>query len=585
MSGYVGTCYNVCQMDADGPPLLTTKLNRPPATGDLIERPRLTELLDHSLQQGPLTIVCASAGFGKTTLVSAWIRSLTESDPPVPVAWLSLDESDSDLVVFLRYVVAAIRTVFPESCPETLTLLQGSERAALMPLVIALSNDIERLPARFVLVLDDYHAIRDNVVHDFLSELFRHWPQHLHLVLISRRSLPLPLGKLRAQGQVTEIRTRDLRFTPEESAAFLNRVLASSLSPSTIAFLDERLEGWIAGLRLATLSLSRGANAESELNELSGTQFEIADYLMDEVLAYQTPVIFRFLLVTSLLNRFCVPLCESVLSADSEVLPGDAAACIQWLEQNNLFVIPLDRNGQWYRYHHLFQELLQRRLAAVVDPEQVTEIHRRAAAWFAEQDLVDEALHHALAIYDLGLAAQLMVAGLRDALNRDDRSTLERWLRLLPDDFIDGHPWLLMIKALVFQISWQPAALWNLLDQIEALLDAAGESAPHAGELQDLPVLRGMIAALRAQQAFGDNQAECAVAYAEQALALLPKRWSFPRGGGDHQLGFRHARHGPGRRRAARADRRIRVTARKRRRVLAAPSFYDLLQRDRIRRS
>ena len=301
-------------------PLLFTKLNRPPVPADWVDRPRLIEQLNHSLQQGPLTLVCASAGFGKTTLVSSWIEGLVAGrggvTPPLPAAWLSLDESDSDLVVFLRYFVAAIRTVFPESCAETLALLRAPNPAAQAPLVVALGNELERLPARMVLVLDDYYVMHDEAVHDFLSQLMRHWPQRLHLVLISRSSPPWPLANLRAKGQVAEIRTRDLRFTPDEAAAFLDKVLAAPLSQSALALLDQRLEGWIAGLRLVTLSLCGRANAESELAGLSGTHVELADYLVDEVVSCQTPAILRFLLATSILDRFCAALCEYVLGSD-----------------------------------------------------------------------------------------------------------------------------------------------------------------------------------------------------------------------------------------------------------------------------
>jgi len=549
--------------------LLLTKLHRPPVTGDRVDRSRLIEQLNRGLQQGPLTLVSAAAGFGKTTLVSSWIESVTTGrggvTPPLPAAWLSLDENDGNLVVFLRYFVAAIRTVFPESCAETFALLQAPQPASPALLLVAFSNELERLPARCVLALDDYHAIRGEAVHDFLSELLHHWPQRLHLVLISRSNPPLPLANLRARGQVAEIRTRDLRFTPEEAAAFLGKVLAAPLSPSAVAWLDQRLEGWIAGLRLVTLSLCAGADAETELAGLSGSNVEIADYLVDEVMSSQTPAILRFLLATAVLDRFCAALCECVLGsaagsvAGSDGLPCDVQACIQWLERNNLFVIPLDNDRQWYRYHHLFQELLKRRLLAEVGPEQVTELHRRAAAWFAGQGLIDEALHHALAADDLDLAARLMEAGLCDVLNREDRPTLDRWLRLLPEDFIRRRPWLLMMQALTFQFSWQLPAVWKLLGQIEALLaerplqrdegaehalrsgehalrssEAAprsGVAAPHSGAQPDLQALRGMIAALRGQEAFSKSQAARAIACCEEALALLPEGWAYGRGG------------------------------------------------------
>ncbi len=517
--------------------LLSTKLNRPTVTRDRVDRSRLVELLNHSLRQGSVTLVCAAAGFGKTTLVASWIESLTAGEHPATrAAWLSLDEYDSDPVVFLRYFVAAIGTVFPEACPETLALLHAPHPASQGQLVVALSNEIERLPARVVLVLDDYHTIRGQVVHDFLSTLLRHWPRRLHLVLISRSNPPWPLASLRARNTIVEIRTRDLRFTLEETAAFLEKVLPLPVSRSAVARLDQHLEGWIAGLRLATLSLQAGVDVDAELAHMLGSYVEITNYLMDEVVSSQTPAIMRFLLVTSILERFCAPLCECLLASmtSSADPPCDVPTCIQRLEGNNLFVIALDTDSQWYRYHHLFQELLQRRLLAEVGPAQVAELHRTAAAWLGKQGLIDEALHHALAIDDLELAAQLMVAGLCDVLNRDDRPTLDRWLRLLPDDFIQGHPWLLMIKALAFQISWQLPIVWELLAQIEALLDAggqpargAGEDAQRLGETHDLPVLRGLIAGLRAQEAFGKGQADLAIACSEEALALLPKAWSF----------------------------------------------------------
>jgi LuxR family maltose regulon positive regulatory protein len=534
--------------------LLLTKLNRPPVTVDRVDRPRLIEQLNRSLQQGPLTLVCASAGFGKTTLVSAWVESLAAGraggtggvTPPQRAAWLSLDEGDSDLVVFLRYFVAAIRTVFPKSCAETLALLRTPIPTPQASLVAALGNELERLPARMVLVLDDYYTVRDDAVHSLLSELLRHRPQRLHLVLISRSNPPLPLANLRAKGQVVEIRTRDLRFTPDETAAFMDKALAAPLSPSIAALLDQRLEGWIAGLRLVTLSLGAGASAESDLADLSGTHFEVADYLVDEVLASQPPAILRFLLATSILDRFCAPLCEWVLGsgAGSKDPPCDVQACIQWLENNNLFVIPLDSERQWYRYHHLFRQLLQRRLLAEVGPGQVTELHRRAAVWFERQGLIDEALRHALAIHDLDLAAQLMVAGLCDVLNREDPATLDRWLRLLPDEFIQRRPWLLMIEAIVLSLAWQIAASWKLLDKIEALLaehplqgeegdeqvPRPGEAALRSGDSHDLPVLRGMVATLRGQEAYIRGQADRAIAYTEEALAQLPNRWSYSRG-------------------------------------------------------
>ena len=451
---------------------------------------------------------------------------------PLPAAWLSLDEGDSDLVLFLSYFVAAIHTIFPDSCTDTLALLRSPNPIAQASLLAALGNELHRLPGRAVLVLDDYYTIRGQAVHDFLSELLRHWPQRLHLVLISRSNPPWPLASLRAKGQVVDIRTRDLRFTPGETTTFLDKALATPLSRAAIAFLDQQLEGWIAGLRLVILSLGAGVAVDSELTDLAGVPGEITDYLVNEVITGQTPAILRFLLATSILDRFCAGLCKQVLVSDTESddPPCDVKACIQWLEGNNLFVTSLDNDRQWYRYHHLFQELLQRRLLDQAGPERVAELHRRAAAWFAGQGLIDEALRHALAIDDLGMAAQLMVTGLCDVLNREDRATLDRWLRLLPDEFIQRHPWLLLIKAVVVGFSWQLVATWKLLGQVEALLDEGDERIPGLIAAHDLPVLRGIILTLRGQEAYLHGQADLAIARSEEALALLPRRWSYVRG-------------------------------------------------------
>jgi LuxR family maltose regulon positive regulatory protein len=521
--------------------LLSTKLNRPPAPADQVGRPRLIAMLDRGLA-GPLTVVSGAAGFGKTTLVSSWIETLgAPGRTTTPTVWLSLDPLDSDLGVFLRYIVAGIRTAYPDACSETLAFLKAPVPSPQAPLLITLANEIELLPGRLVLVLDDYHVIHGDEVHDFLAELLRHWPARLHLVLIARTSPPLPLAGLRAKGRLTEIRTRDLRFTSEESAAFLSKSLSVPLSQGAMDLLDQRLEGWVAGLRLVTLSLARGTDAEHDLAAVSGTNVEFADYLVDEVLSYQTPVVLKFLLATSIFGRFCAELCEHALAAIGglgdcagarlERLPHDVAACIRGLQQHNLFIISLDDQGEWYRYHPLFQELLQRRLAAEFSPEEVAALHGAAARWFGERGIIEEALHHALQTNDLNQAASVVMAGLQEVLNREDRATLDRWLNLLPEDFIRQHPWLLVIKAFAFQFSWRLSSVGKLLAQIEALLDQGGEVASRAGSSEDLRTLRGLMALLRGQQLFHRCQAQDAIASCEEALALLPEGWRYPRGG------------------------------------------------------
>ena len=408
-------------------------------------------------------------------------------------------------------------------------------------------------PRVCVLVLDDYHAIRGEAVHDFLSELIRHWPQRLHLVLISRSNPPLPLANLRAKRPSHRDPCRDLRFTPEEWPRSWARLLAAPLSPSAVALLDQRIEGWIAGLRLATLSLARRSRRRNRAGRpvghrcrdcrLPGGRGPVApDRLRSEISAGD-------LHPGSVLRRAVRMRPGGVAASDDS--PATSRPAFSGWSACNLFVIPLDNEREWYRYHHLFQELLQRRLLAEVGPEQVTELHRRAAAWFAGQGLIDEALRHALAADDLDLAARLMVEGLCDVLNREDRATLDRWLRLLPEEFVQRRPWLLIMRALAFQFSWQLPAVWKLLGQIEALLDEGGAAAPalagreRLDDPHDPPVLRGLIAVLRGQEAFTNGQAARAIACCEEALALLPERWALWARRRSALLGHEHASQRP----------------------------------------
>ena len=510
--------------------LIRTKLHRPPVTDDLVARPRLLEQLNRGLS-GPLTLVSAPAGFGKSTLVSSWIESLEGGGitPPVPCAWLSLDEDDSDLVLFLRYFISALRTIIPEVCAELAEMLAAPQQQPVDVVAATLSNEIAVLPERFVLVLDDYYTVHGEAVLDFLNVLVHHWPPPMHLVLISRLNPSLPLASLRAKGLITEIRGRDLRFTRDETSEYLGRVLPAPLSEPAVALLEQRTDGWIVGLRLVSLSLRSMEDPETILESLSGADTDIADYLVAEVLSRQPPEIQKFLLRTSILDRFCASLCEAGAgSLDPEC---NTRACLDWVERANLFVIPLDNRREWYRYHHLFQELLQQRLLAEASHDQVVELHRRAAAWFAERGLMDEALRHALTANDLDLTARLMEQGVRDVLNREDRPTLERWLGLLPDEFIQSRPGMLMLKAWALLLSWQLGAIAKVLQQVEALLEEDAGAAAGLDDPHELSLLRGQIALLRGQQAYYRNQPAVTLACCQEALALLHPSWTYVRGG------------------------------------------------------
>lgn len=513
--------------------LITTKLHRPLVTGDHVERPRLLQQMQRSLSQ-PLTLVCAGAGFGKTTLVSCWLSSLeaVEAGEPgavVPTAWLSLDAHDSDLGNFVAYLVAALRTMLPDACSSTLDLIQAQMEPPPELLAATLINEIALLPERFVLALDDFGAIGGEAVPDLLNRLLQHWPPPLHLVLISRHNPPLPLARLRARGQITEIRSRDLRFTAEETAAYLDVALPARLSQPVLAAIEQRTEGWIAGLQLATLALRTLKDAEIDEAIYSVGEAAAVQYLVDEVLSGQPPAIQDFLLKTSILDQFCASLCEAV--AKSEESGWLAQESLAWIERANLFIVTLDSQQQWYRYHHLFQEMLRRRLLERFGADEVVRLHRCASAWFAGQGHIDEALHHALAAGDQQQAAGLLERQLCDALNHDEWPALARKLRLLPEELVECRPWLLMTKAWTLSSSWQLGALPQVLDQIEALLVGDGAGSLSADDPGDLPALRGQVVTLRAQLAYLDNQPADALAYCQQALTLLPKPWLYPRGG------------------------------------------------------
>ncbi len=515
-------------MNPEPTTLITTKLHRPPVTGDLVPRPRLVERLSHGLLR-PLTLVCAGAGFGKSTLVSSWLAGNDDASRHCAYAWLSLDEHDGDLAVFLRYFIAAVQTVFFDACPQIRELIKAQQQPPLELLAATLINEIALLPGPLVLVLDDYGSIQGEAVHGLLNRMLQHWPQTMHLVLITRRNPPLPLPRLRAKGLINEVRSGDLRFTQEEMVAYLNKALPAPLSPPALALLEQRCEGWIAGLQLAALSLQASTSDEATLAILSSADANAAEYLVDEVLASQPLAIQTFLLRTSILDRFCAPLCEAVAGAAEP--QWTVQACLEWIQRSNLFVIALDLQQEWYRYHHLFQEMLRQRLGERLGADEVTCLHRRAASWLAGNGLIDEALHHALAAGDLEQAARLMEHGLCDVLNREDWPTLDRWLRLLPEALIQHRPWLLMIRAWSLSFSWQLGAVSQVLHQVEALIDEGGGAMLDADDRYSLQSLRGQVFGLRGQESYVANQPARALSYCQEALALVPEVWMYPRGG------------------------------------------------------
>ena len=504
--------------------MLRAKLHQPRVTRDLVDRPRLLEMLDHGLDGG-LALICAPAGFGKTTLVSSWLDRMIAAGgegTALPSAWLTLDEQDSDLVVFLHYMIAALRTLFPGAASETLALLQAPSSVPLALLSTTLCNEIDILPTPFVLVLDDYHLLRGEAVHGLVEALLRHWPRPLHLVVISRVDPPIPLSGLRARGKMVEIRTADLRFSAEETGAYLAQALQRPLSGDDRALLAQHSGGWIAALRLATLSLRTTIDVEGVMPIVTRAGRSISDFLQGEVLDQQVPAIQSFLLKTSILDRFCVPLCEAVVG---QVDPAwSVRACVAWLARAELLTDSPGQHWTWYRYHALVRDFLKARLLAGSGAEVVAELHRKAAAWFGQEGLVHEAMRHALEARDLDLAARIIEQTLRDILNREDRATLEMLQRMLPEEVTERRPWLLMVKAYALQFRWQLGKQMKVVSQVEALIDEGDGAALSAG---DVRLLRGQCLALRAQEAYFQNQLARCVAYCEEARALLPRDWTF----------------------------------------------------------
>jgi LuxR family maltose regulon positive regulatory protein len=415
--------------------LLATKFDIPRIRPDLLPRSHLVERLEEATTR-ELVLVSTPAGFGKTMLLASWARSSER-----PVAWLSLDGDDNDPVRFWRYIVAAVDRVHKGTGEQILSLLNPLAQATLNAVVTALVNELASRPGELVLALDDYHLIESHAVHDSLAFLLEHMSPGMHVVISSRSDPPIPLARFRARGQLAELRAADLRFTLEETAALLQGVWELNLPEESIAALEERTEGWVTGLQLAALSLRGASDAGQFIQGFTGSNRYILDYLTEEVLEQQPDDVRSFLLDTSVLAQLSGPLCDVLTGR------GDGQEMLEHLEQANLFLMPLDEERHWYRYHHLFADLLLARLGAT-DPTRVLELHRKAAAWYEENGLVSEALRHALAAGEAVWAARLVERHVEEVLRRGEGETLRGWLAALPQEVVRSRPRLALAQAL-----------------------------------------------------------------------------------------------------------------------------------------
>src|SRR5947209_8713514 len=495
-------------------PLMRAKLSQPRSGSDVIPRTRLLERLNAALD-GEITLVCAPAGFGKTTLLAQWLQTLDR-----PTAWLSLDEHDNELPVFVHELGAALQTAFPDAFGATAALLKAPRMLPPDHIAPLLINDLADLPDDVILVLDDYHCIHHREIHTLLELLVEHLPLQVHLVLISRSNPPLPLARWLAKGRLNELRMTDLRFTLSETQSFLTRLLGSEAARETAGALEERTEGWIAVLRLAALSLRGTSDRASFLQPLdSYATRSISSYLVGEILAQQAPTVQEVLELTSMLEQFCAEVCAAVIG--SVLSPDQVQAILDWVERENLFLVPLDKRQGWYRFHHLFQGLLQQRLRTHCSQEELASLHRRASAWYAGQGLIEEAIRHTLLAGDASEARQLVEAQFFGAFEQEQLALVEHWLRLLPEDQIQRSPFLLVARAWISQAHGQLQELPRLLVAAEQLV-ATGNRETSDAHGPPLRQLRGLIATLWSLFHYFSGQTQASLESARAALACIP---------------------------------------------------------------
>lgn len=485
-------------------PILITKLYPPLQSEGFISRHRLTDQLQTGLNRRAI-IISAPPGFGKTTLISAWLAAWDGKK----VAWYSLDEDDNDPSRFFTYIAASLQTVEPDSVPELVSLLEA-DSVNPRELTVALLNDLSDFSTKsVVLVLDDYHHIAQQPIHDALAYLIDHLPNNVHLVFISRADPPLPLGRWRVRGQLTEIRADDLRFTEAEAAQFLNQSMGLALSADDIRTLEAHTEGWVAGLQLAALSLQKAANPGEIISAFAGSNRYVADYLTDEVLARQPEPLRAFLLKTSILERFNAALCDHLLQSDT------SESMLMELERANLFIIPLDSESNWYRYHHLFADLLKRRLAQTVSRE-VVNLHRRAAEWFEKNNYLLDAIRHWIAADEPERVASLVERTLSQSWGQAELAGLVRRIESLPDDVLANHPILSAFLGWTWLwLGYDSTRTLPLLERAERNLKDEPQANHARGRFQ---VIRSYIA--RAVS----NDPPKALLYAEQALQQLAEQ-------------------------------------------------------------
>ncbi len=527
--------------------VLVTKLFIPRTRAELVPRPSLIERLNDGLDR-KLTLLSAPAGFGKTTLVSHWAGNLRNNgeinSQSIKVAWLSLDQDDNDSVRFLNYFIAALNQIDgieTDLGQGALSMLQSPQPPPPNTILISLINDLTAISEKIIFVLDDYHLIEEKSIHQALAFLLENLPPQLHLIIATRRDPSLSLGRLRVQDQVIELRAADLRFTSSEAADFLNQVMGLNLSSEDITELETRTEGWIAGLQLAAISMRGHEDRAEFIKSFSGGHRLVLDFLVEEVLGQQTECIQRFLLQTAILDRMTSSLCNALTGQEN------GQETLETLDRANLFIVSLDQERRWYRYHHLFADLLRQRLHQT-QPEHVSSLHHKASTWYEQNGLIDKAIEHALNSEDFEQAANLIENQANKVWDLGEHTKLRRWLKALPEKILFTKPQLSIFNAWSLFVNGQDGAAERSLEVAEQAygigLESDFENTPtNQDKFPDLDQvkIRGRAAVIRASMASHRRDVSGIIQHARLALEYLPEEDSAWRNTAAIALGDTHA--------------------------------------------